>query len=84
MCGSFISEDRIYLGTKEGHRMESNNIKRYKTGMIIEIEYEKEAEKVTVRNIIQKTQSVTYIKTLNSLPLHFVVSLSSTMFTYDD
>lgn len=77
-CGSLSdSQNNICLGSKGGHKNESNTIDRYKQNDLIEVEYERETQKVTVKNMTRKTQSVSYIKVKNSFPLHFAVSLCS-------
>lgn len=78
--GSFIGNNitNVFLGKGSGHKLEIHNITRFRTNDVVTIEYDQEIRKITVRNINEGTESITYIIVDKSLPLYFGVMLSST------
>lgn len=73
--GTFSSWNNVHVGKKEGHSKQSNSMKDYKGNNIIEIEYERETNIAKIKNVTDKTESVSVILIDNTLPLYFTVLL---------
>lgn len=67
--------NNVFLGKAQGHRNQKSNINFYETNDIVQIQYEKQDKKVTVRNITKNTESTSYIAIDEHLPLYFAVIL---------
>lgn len=51
------------------------NLMTYEDNDEVAVQYQRDSEKVTVRNVTKNTESVTFIKTDKNFPLYFAVVL---------